>query len=64
MKLSKPRIAPLAPAEWTEEQRQALESIHSEGQVYNVVGTLARGERADALHGFEPRRCRRMSATR
>lgn len=42
MKLSKPRIAPLTPAEWTDEQRQALESIHSEGQVYNVVGTLAR----------------------
>ncbi len=42
MKLSKPRIAPLTPAEWTDEQRQALESIHREGQVYNVVGTLAR----------------------
>jgi alkylhydroperoxidase family enzyme len=42
MKLSKPRISPLTEAEWTEEQRQVLESFHREGQVYNVLGTLAR----------------------
>ncbi|MBI3800527.1 MAG: hypothetical protein HY268_26565, partial [Deltaproteobacteria bacterium] len=42
MRLSKPRIAPLTEAEWTDEQRQALEPAYKEGQLYNVVGTLAR----------------------
>jgi hypothetical protein len=42
MRLSKPRIAPLTEAEWTDEQRQALEPSYKEGQLYNVVGTLAR----------------------
>ena len=41
MKLSKPRIAPLAEAEWTEEQRKSLEPFHTT-HLYNVVGTLAR----------------------
>jgi len=39
---SPPRIAPLAETEWTEEQRKALEPSYREGQLYNVVGTLAR----------------------
>jgi len=42
MKLSQPRITPLTEAEWTEEQREMLEPRHREGQVYNVLGTLAR----------------------
>jgi 4-carboxymuconolactone decarboxylase len=41
-KLSTPRIAPLAETEWTEEQRKELETPYKEGQLYNVVGTLAR----------------------
>ncbi len=41
-KLSAPRIAPLAEKEWNEEQRKELEPFYKEGQVYNVVGTLAR----------------------
>ncbi len=40
--LSTPRIAPLAETEWTEEQRKELEAPYKEGQLYNVVGTLAR----------------------
>lgn len=42
MRLSQPRIAPLAETEWTEEQRKVLEPFYKEGQTYNVVGTLAR----------------------
>ncbi|MGE0681444.1 MAG: carboxymuconolactone decarboxylase family protein [Candidatus Binatia bacterium] len=38
---SAPRIAPLAETEWTEEQRTELEPPYKEGQLYNVVGTLA-----------------------
>jgi hypothetical protein len=41
-RLSAPRIAPLAETEWTEEQRKELEPPYKEGQLYNVVGTLAR----------------------
>ena len=41
-RLSAPRIAPLAETEWTEEQRKELESPYKEGQLYNVIGTLAR----------------------
>lgn len=42
MRLSQPRIAPLAETEWTEEQRKVLEPFYKDGQTYNVVGTLAR----------------------
>lgn len=42
MKLSKPRIAPLIPEEWTEPQRRELEARYKDGRVYNVSGTLAR----------------------
>ena len=52
MKLSKPRITPLAESEWTEEQRKVLEPYHKEGRVYNVIGTLAR--HWDALKKFSP----------
>jgi hypothetical protein len=41
MKLSKPRIAPLTEAEWTEEQRKILEPFYTT-HLYNVTGTLAR----------------------
>ncbi len=39
---SQPRIAPLTEAEWSAEQRQVLDPYYKEGQLYNVVGTLAR----------------------
>ena len=42
MRLVKPRIAPLAEAEWTEEQRKVLEPFRQEGKTYNVIGTLSR----------------------
>jgi 4-carboxymuconolactone decarboxylase len=42
MRLATPRIAPLTEVEWTAEQRRELEPIYREGQLYNVVGTLAR----------------------
>jgi 4-carboxymuconolactone decarboxylase len=42
MRLANPRIAPLTEAEWTAEQRRELEPVYREGQLYNVVGTLAR----------------------
>jgi len=42
MKLSQPRITPLAESEWTEEQRKILEPFYREGQLYNVAGTLSR----------------------
>jgi 4-carboxymuconolactone decarboxylase len=42
MKLTQPRITPLTEAEWTDEQRKMLEPYHREGQVYNVLGTMAR----------------------
>lgn len=47
MKLSKPRIPPLEPGEWTEEQAKVL-SVYKSGKhelgsglVYNVLGTLS-----------------------
>ena len=42
MKLSQARIEPLTESEWTDEQREVLESRYKEGVVYNVMGTLAR----------------------
>lgn len=48
MKLSKPRVAPLAPDQWNAEQQAALGSFKDTAQsqlgtgiVYNVLGTLA-----------------------
>ena len=41
-RLLQPRIAPLAETEWTDEQRKELAPYYQEGQLYNVVGTLAR----------------------
>jgi 4-carboxymuconolactone decarboxylase len=41
-RLASPRIAPLTEAEWTAEQRQELEPVYREGQLYNVVDTLTR----------------------
>ncbi len=51
MKLSKPRVSPLTEAEWTDEQRKVLEPVHREGQVYNVLGTLARHWEASKKFG-------------
>jgi alkylhydroperoxidase family enzyme len=42
MKLSSPRISPLAESEWNADQRKLLEPVKREGQFYNVMGTLCR----------------------
>lgn len=42
MKLSQPRILPLAEREWTEEQRKVLGPVKATQPFYNVLGTLAR----------------------
>ena len=52
MKLSKPRISPLPESEWTEEQRKVLEPRYKEGQVFNVLGTLARHWEASKKFGI------------
>ena len=41
-----PRIAPLAPSEWTAAQRIALDPSFREARHYNMSGTLARHPRA------------------
>jgi 4-carboxymuconolactone decarboxylase len=50
MRLTEPRIAPLAPSEWTDEQRAALEPFSQRGQLYNIFSTL--GRNPDALQAF------------
>lgn len=42
MKLSQPRIPPLAESEWTAEQRKMLAPIKDSQPFYNVLGTLSR----------------------
>jgi alkylhydroperoxidase family enzyme len=42
MPLSGPRIPPLSESEWNEEQREMLEGLRRDGQVYNIFATLAR----------------------
>ena len=42
MKLSQPRIAPLAESEWTAEQHKVLAPIKASQPFYNVLGTLSR----------------------
>ena len=42
MKLSQPRIPPLAESEWTAEQRKVLAPIKASQPFYNVLGTLSR----------------------
>ncbi len=42
MKLSQPRIPPLAESEWTEEQRKVLGPVKAAQPFYNVLGTLSR----------------------
>jgi len=51
MKLSQPRVTPLAESEWTEEQRKVLEPVYKEGRVFNVLGTLARHWEASKKFG-------------
>jgi 4-carboxymuconolactone decarboxylase len=41
MRLTKPRIAPLTEAEWTNEQRKLLQPFYEEEKTYNVLGTMA-----------------------
>jgi 4-carboxymuconolactone decarboxylase len=50
MKLSKPRVAPLAKEGWTEEQRKFLEPFYT-SHLYNVTGTLARHWEASKKFG-------------
>lgn len=42
MKLSQPRIPPLAESEWSAEQRKVLAPIKASQPFYNVLGTLSR----------------------
>lgn len=42
MKLSQPRIPPLAESEWTAEQRKVLAPVKASQPFYNVLGTLSR----------------------
>lgn len=42
MPLSGPRIPPLQESEWNEEQKELLEGVRRDGQVYNIFATLAR----------------------
>ena len=42
MKLSSPRIPPLAEGEWNDAQREFLAPIKERGQFYNVMGTMCR----------------------
>lgn len=46
-----PRIPPLTPEEWPEEQRAMLEPAYRKGAVYNVIGTLARHPQASRAIG-------------
>ena len=41
-----PRIAPLAPEEWTAAQRDRFQPLYEEGRRYNIAATLARHEKA------------------
>lgn len=45
------RIPPLQECEWTDEQRQRLESAHRKGGFYNLAGTLARHPEASRRVG-------------
>lgn len=51
MSSREPRVAPLAPAEWTDEQRRQLEPAWRRGGFYNIVGTLARHPEASKRLG-------------
>ncbi len=42
MKLSKPRITPMEPNEWSEAQKDMLAPIKESGPFYNVLGTISR----------------------
>ena len=42
MPLNNPRIPPLQESEWSDEQREMLESLRRDGHVYNIFATLAR----------------------
>ena len=42
MRLSKPRITPVEPADWTEEQKVLLEPMAAQRPVINIFKTLAR----------------------
>ena len=50
MRLTEPRVAPVAEAAWTEEQREALSRIRVNGQLLNIFSTLA--NHMDAYRAF------------
>lgn len=50
MRLTEPRIAPLAQSEWTDAQRTLLEPFAMRGHLYNIFSTL--GRNPDALQAF------------
>lgn len=39
-RLDSPRVAPLAPAEWSEAQQEAMKPFVAQGRVFNVFATL------------------------
>src|SRR5262245_23278211 len=41
MRLTKPRLEPLAEAEWDDETREMLERLKVDGRVFNIFRTLA-----------------------
>lgn len=43
--LKEPRIKPLVPAEWNEEQKKILAPMVRDGRVYNIFATMARHPR-------------------
>jgi len=50
MRLTTPRIEPLNPSEWTDEQRAVLEPFAKQGRLYNIFTTL--GRNPTALRAF------------
>ena len=46
-----PRIPPLDPDEWTDEQRDRLHRAYAKGSFYNLAGTLARHPEASSRIG-------------
>lgn len=51
MRLTKARITPLPPSEWTEAQRVALEPLAARGVLNNIARTLLRSPEANAAFG-------------
>ena len=50
-KYQAPRIPPLHPDEWTDEQRKSLEPTYNKGRLYNMIGTFTRHPEASKAIG-------------